>query len=57
MDKKSKIDTFFKKCNAIGKFCRNRYGKTKKNRELGVLTSGIKRDGHKKNPGIGKSGN
>ena len=26
-------------------------GKTKKNRELGVLTSGIKRDGHKKKSG------
>ena len=25
--------------------------------ELGVLTSGIKRDGLKKNPGIRKSGN
>ena len=36
--------------------------KLKKNRELGVLTSGIKRDGQKKirelgNPGIRKSGN
>ena len=31
--------------------------KLKKNRELGVLTSGIKRDGHKKNPGIKKSEN
>ena len=31
MDKKSKIDTFFKKdCNAFGKFCQNRYGKTKR---------------------------
>ena len=34
----------------------------KKNRELGVLTSGIKRDGHQKtreleNPGIRSSGN
>ena len=46
-----------KKSNAFGKFCQNRYGKTKKTRELGVLTSGIKRDGHKKNPGIRKSGN
>ena len=25
--------------------------KLKKNQELGVLTSGIKRDGHKKKPG------
>ena len=31
--------------------------KLKKNRKLGVLTSGIKKDGHKKNPGIRKSGN
>ena len=37
--------------------------KLKKNRELGVLTSGIKRDGHQKktrelgNPGIRSSGN
>ena len=31
--------------------------KPKKIQELGVLTLGIKRDGHKKNPGIRKSGN
>ena len=31
--------------------------KLKKNRELGVLTSGIKRDVTKKNPGIRSSGN
>ena len=31
--------------------------KLKKNRKLGVLTSGIKRDGHKKNPGIRSSVN
>ena len=31
--------------------------KLKKNRELGVLTSGIKRDGHQKKTGIRKSGN
>ena len=31
--------------------------KLKKNREIGVLTSEIKRDGHKKNPGIRSSGN
>ena len=37
--------------------------KLRKNRELGVLTSGIKRDGHQKNPrelgnpGIRSSGN
>ena len=30
---------------------RGTVGKTRKNRELGVLTSGIKRDGHQKNPG------
>ena len=42
---------FSKKCNVFGKFCQNRPGKTKKNRELGVLTSGIKRDGHPKKPG------
>ena len=30
VDKNFKIDNFFKKCNAFGKFCRNRYGKTKK---------------------------
>ena len=35
----------------FGKFCQNRHGKTRKNRELGVLTSGIKRDGHQKKPG------
>ena len=51
MDKKSKIDKIFKKFNAFDKFCQNRYGKTKKNRELGDLTSGIKRDGHKKKSG------
>ena len=55
--------SFPKNCNALGKFCQNRYGKTKKNRELGVLISGIKRDGHQKNPrelgnpGIRSSGN
>ena len=49
VDKKNKIDTFFQKIfNAFGKFCQNSYGKT---RELGGLTSGIKRDGHKKKSG------
>ena len=37
VDKKSKIDTFFKKCNAFGKFCRNRHGKTKQ--KLGIRSS------------------
>ena len=46
-----KLLGFSKKGNVFGKFCQNRHGKTKKNRELGVLNSGIKRDGHQKNPG------
>ena len=54
--KNPKLILFSKKCNALGKFCQNRYGQTKKNRELGVLTLGNKRDGHKKNPGIRSSG-
>ena len=37
VDKKSKIDTLKKNCNALVKFCQNRYGKTLKNRELGEL--------------------
>ena len=50
--KQSKIDRFFqKKGKVFGKFCQNRHGKTKKNLELGVLTSGIKRDGHQKKTG------
>ena len=61
--KNPKLILFSKKCNGLGKFCQNRYVKTKKNRELGVLTSGIKSDGHKKkirelrNPEIRSSGN
>ena len=49
--KKSKIDAFSKKCNALGKFGRNRYGKTKKNRlwELREMVT-------KKNQGIRSSG-
>ena len=41
----------FLSSSSFGKFCQNRHGKTKKNRELGVLTSGIKRDGHQKETG------
>ena len=50
---KQKNYAFFQFLSAISKF----YGKTLKNRELGVFTPEIKRDGHKKNPGIKKSGN
>ena len=45
-----KLISFSKKCNVFGKFCQNRHGKTKKNRELRVLTSGVKSDGHQKKP-------
>ena len=62
MQNNPKLIGFSKKLNVFGKFFQIRHGKTKKNRELGVLTSGIKRDGHKNNlelgnPGIRKSGN
>ena len=59
MDKKSKIDTLKKKIILLlANFAEIDMVKLKKkNRELGVLTSGIKRDGHQKKPGIRKSGN
>ena len=52
MVKKSKIDTFSKKGVMLwANFAEKDMVKLKENRELGVLTPGIKRDGHKKNPG------
>ena len=58
VDKKSKIDiSFLKSVMLWANLAEIDMVKQKQNRELGVLTSGIKRDGHKKNPGIRKSGN
>ena len=52
MAKKSKIDTFFKKIvMLLANFAKIDVVKLNKNRELGVLSSGIKRDGHKKKSG------
>ena len=49
MDKISKIDTFFKKIVILlANFAKVDMVKLKKPWELGVLTSEIKRDGHKK---------
>ena len=57
VDKKSKIDNFSKNLMLLANFAKIDTVKLKKKRELGVLTSGIKRDGHKKKPGIRNSGN
>ena len=51
VDKKSKIDNFSKNLMLLANFAKKDTVKLKKTRELGVLTSGIKRDGHKKKPG------
>ena len=51
MDKKSKIDNFSKNLMLLANFAKIDTVKLKKNRELGVLTSGIKRYGHKKKSG------
>ena len=51
VDKKSKIDDFSKNLMLLANFAKIDTEKLKKNRELGVLTSGIKRDGHKKKSG------
>ena len=51
VDKKSKIDNFSKNLMVLANFAKIDTVKLKKNRELGVLTSGIKRDGHKKKSG------
>ena len=57
VDKKSKIDSFSKNLMLLANFAKIDTVKLKKKRELGVLTSGIKRDGHQKKLGIRKSGN
>ena len=63
VDKKSKIDNFSKNLMLLANFAKIDTVKLKKPRKLGVLTSGIKRDGHKRkirelgNPGIRSSGN
>ena len=57
VDKKSKIDSFSKNLMLLANFAKIDMVKLKKTRELGVLTSGIKRDGYQKKPGIRKSGN
>ena len=51
VDKKSKIDNFSKNLMLLAKFAEIDTVKLRKTRELGVLTSGIKRDGHKKKSG------
>ena len=51
MDKKSKIDKFSKNLMVLANFTKIDMVKLKKHRELGVLTTGIKRDGHKKKSG------
>ena len=51
VDKKSKIDNFSKNLKLLANFAKIDMVKLKKNRELGVLTPGIKRDGHKKKSG------
>ena len=51
VDKKSKIDNFSKNLMLLANFAKIDTVKLKKTRELGVLTSGIKRDGHKKKSG------
>ena len=51
MNKKSKIDNLKKNLMVLANFAKIDTVKLKKPRELGVLTSGIKRDGHKKKSG------
>ena len=51
VDKKSKIDNFSKNLMVLANFAKIDTVKLKKNRELGVLTSGIRRDGHNKKSG------
>ena len=51
VDRKSKIDNFSKNLMFLANFAKTDTVKLKKTRELGVLTSGIKRDGHKKKSG------
>ena len=51
VDKKSKIEIFFINLMFLANFAKIDTVKLKKNRELGVLISGIKRDGHKKKSG------
>ena len=51
VDKKSKIDIFSKNLMLLANFSKIDMVKLKKNRELGVLTSGIKRDGHQNKTG------
>ena len=51
VDKKSKNDNFSKNLMLLANFAKIDTVKLKKTRELGVLTSGIKRDGLKKKSG------
>ena len=46
-----KLMGFSKNVMFLANFVKIDMVKLKKNQELGVLTSGIKRDGHQKNPG------
>ena len=55
--KNPRLILFSKNVMLLANFVEIDMVKFKKNLELGVLTLGIKRDGHTKKPGIRKSGN